>query len=99
MYFWPQTSPSTLFALSDEPLLSSGNEGFNSALKDTSLEENTVPAFKALNSNVSTKPDYLPLIAAAGVFLLETNHVTQLYLHSYSSYLKADVSYYVSLDR
>ncbi len=63
-------------ALSSEPLLSSGNEGFNSALKDTSLEENTVPTFKALNPNVSTEPDYLPLIATAGVFLLEANHIT-----------------------
>jgi len=71
-------------------LLSSGNEGFNSALKDTPLEENTVPAFKALNPNVSTQPDYLPLIAAAGVFLLETNHIIQLYLHNHSFYLKAN---------
>ena len=49
-----------------------------------------MPTFKALNPNVSTKSDYLPLIAAAGVFLLETNHIAQLYLHSYSSYLKAN---------
>jgi len=57
-------------------LLSSGDEGFNSTLEDTSLEENTVPAFKALNPNVSAEPDYLPFIATAGVFLLEANHIT-----------------------
>ena len=72
-------------------LLSSGSEGFNSALKDTSLKEDTVPTFKAFNPNVSTEPDYLPLIAAAGVLLLETNHITQLYLHNHSFYLKAAV--------
>jgi hypothetical protein len=71
-------------------LLSSGNEGFNSTLKDTSLEENTVPAFKALNPNVNAQPDYLPLIATAGVFLLEANHITQLYFHSHSFTLKAN---------
>jgi len=68
-----------------------GNEGFNSTLKDTSFKENTMPTFKALNPNVSTEPDYLPLIAAAGVLLLETNHITQLYLHNHSFYLKAAV--------
>ena len=78
-------------AQSGEPLLSSGNEVFNSTLKDTSPEENTVPTFKALNLNVSTEPDYLPLIAAAGVLLLETNHITQLYLHKHSFYLRTDV--------
>ena len=59
-----------------KPLLSSGNEGFNSTLKGASLEENMVPAFKALKPNVSTESDYPPLIAAAGVLLLETNYIT-----------------------
>ena len=59
-----------------KPLRSSGNEGFNSALKDTAPEENMVSAFKALKPNVSTESDYPPLIAAAGVLLLETNHIT-----------------------
>ena len=59
-----------------ESLLSSGDESFNSALKDTSLEENTVPTFKALNPNVSTEPDYLPLIAATGVLLLKADYIT-----------------------
>jgi len=81
----------TLSAQSSEPLLSSGNEGFNSAFKDTSLEENTVPTFKALNPNVGTEPDYLPLIAAAGMFFLETNHITQLDFHNHSFYLRTDV--------
>jgi len=72
-------------------LLSSGDEGFNSALKDTSLEENTVTTFKALNPNVSTRLDYLPFIATAGVFLLETNHITQLYLHNHAFSLKVSI--------
>ncbi len=66
----------TQWAKPGESLLSSGNEGCNSELKDASLEENTVSTFKALNPNVSTEPDYLPFIAAAGVLLLEANHIT-----------------------
>jgi len=50
-----------------------------------------VSTFEALNRNVSTKPDYLPLIAAAGVFLLETDHITQLYLHNHSFSLKVSI--------
>jgi len=44
--------------------------------------------FKALNLNVSAEPDYLPFIAAAGVLLFEANHITQLYPHNHSFYLK-----------
>ncbi len=60
-------------------------------LKDAALEENTVPTFKALNPNVSTEPNYLPLIVAAGVLLLEANYITQFYLHNHSFYLRTDV--------
>ena len=65
----------TQWVKSGGSLLSSGNEGFNSALKYTSLKEDTVPTFKAFNPYISAKPDYLPLIAAAGVLLLEANHI------------------------
>ena len=74
-----------------ESLLSSGDEGFNSALKDTSLKEDTVLTFKAFNPYISAEPDYLPLIAAAGVLLLEANHITQLYLHNHSFPLKVSI--------
>ncbi len=40
--------------------------------------------FKAFNNYISAELDYQPLIAAAGVLLLEANHVTQPYLHNYS---------------
>ena len=43
-------------------------------------------AFKALNSNVGAEPDYLPLVTAARVLLLEANHISQLYLHNHSFY-------------
>ena len=45
-------------------------------------------AFKAPNPNISTEPDDLPLITAAGVLLLEANHITQLYLHNHRFCLK-----------
>ena len=74
-------------------LLSSGNKGYNSTLKDTALKEDAALAFKAFNPNISAQPYYLPLIATTGVLLLEANHITQLYLHNHSFY------YDVSVDR
>ena len=62
-------------------LLSSGNKSFDLSLEDTALKENAVLTFKALNPDVSAEPDYLPLIAATGVLLLEANDITQLYFH------------------
>ena len=66
------------------PLLPPGNKGFNPALEDAALKENTALAFEALNADISAEPDYLPLIATAGVFLLEAHHITQLYCHDHS---------------
>jgi len=43
-----------------------------------------VLAFKAFDADVSAKPDYLPFIAAAGVLLLQTDDIAQLYLHYHS---------------
>ena len=40
-------------------------------------------ASEAFNPDVSPQPDHLPLITAAGVLLLEANHITQLYLHNH----------------
>ncbi len=57
--------------------------GDSPALKDTSFEENAVLAFKAFDSYISADPDHLPFITAAGVLLLEADHITQLYLHNH----------------
>ena len=57
-----------------------GDNGFDPALKNTSLKKDIVVTFQAFKADISTEPDYLPLIAATGMLLLETNHVTQLYL-------------------
>lgn len=35
----------------------------------------------ALDPNISANPDNLPLVAATGVFLLQLNYITNLYLH------------------
>jgi len=45
-------------------------------------------AFKAFNADISPQPYHLPLIAATGVLLLETDHIAQLYLHNHSICLK-----------
>lgn len=42
-------------------------------------------AFKTLNTDVSTEPDYLPLIAAAGMILLEADYIAQSNLDSHLS--------------
>jgi len=60
-------------------LLSSGNKGFDSSLKDTALKENVVLAFEALNPYISAQPHHLPFIAAAGVLLLEVDYVSNVY--------------------
>ncbi len=65
------------------PLLSPGNKGFDSAFKDTSLEEDPALASEAFNAYISPEPYYLPLIAAAGVLFLEADHIAQLYLHDH----------------
>jgi len=72
-------------------LLSSGKEGFDSALKDTALEENVVLAFEALNPDISAKPHPLPFIAAAGVLLLKAHHIPQLYLHNHFCLKELDI--------
>jgi hypothetical protein len=70
------------------PLFASGNKGFNSTLKDASLQQDTALALEALNADVRTQPYHLPLIAAAGVLLLEADDIIQPYLHYHASDLK-----------
>jgi len=67
-------------------LLSPGDKGFNSALKDAALKQDTALAFKTLNPYIRAQPDYLPLITATGVFLLQSDYIAQLYLHNHFIY-------------
>jgi hypothetical protein len=71
-----------------QSLLSWGDKGLNAALKDAALKEYPALALKAFDSDISPEPDYLPLIAAAGVLLLEANRIAQLYLQDHPFYLK-----------
>jgi len=76
-------------SLSQQPyLLTSGDKGFDSALKGAALKENPPLALEALYPDVGAYPDHFPLIATAGMLLLEANYVPQLYLHNHSSCLK-----------
>jgi hypothetical protein len=63
--------------------LSAGDEGLDSAFEDTALQKDAALALEALDTDVGTEPDHLPLIAAAGVFLLEAHDVAQLYLNNH----------------
>jgi hypothetical protein len=47
------------------------------------LKKDAALALEALDTYVGTEPDYLPLIAAAGVFFLEAHDVAQLYLNNH----------------
>ena len=69
-------------------LLSPGDKGFNPALEDAAFEEDTALAPEALDSDIGPEPDYLPFVAAAGVFLFEADNISQPYLHSHSFCLK-----------
>ena len=62
-------------------LLPSGNKFPESSFKGASLKENTVLAHGAFYAYISANSEYLPLIAAAGMLFLETNYITELYLH------------------
>ena len=53
-------------------------------LKDAPPEEDVVSALKALQANIGAGPHYPPLVAAAGVPFLETDHVARPYLHNHS---------------
>ena len=57
-----------------------GDNRFDSTLKDAALKKNMALTFKTFNTYISAKPDYLPFIAAAGMLLLEANHITELYI-------------------
>ena len=74
-----------------QPLLTWGDKGFNAALKDAPLQENSALALKAFNPDISPEPDYLPLIATAGVLLLEANRIAQLYLQDHFFTLSGQV--------
>ncbi len=77
------------------PLLSSGDKGFNPALEDGALKENTTLAFEAFNPDISAEPDYLPLVAPAGMFLLEADYITQVYFRDHYCCYKASREYCV----
>ena len=62
-----------------------GNKGHNPAFKDSAFKENLMLALKAPDLDISPEPDYLPLVAATGMLLLKTNHVTQSYFDSHSA--------------
>ena len=57
-----------------------GGDRFDSAFKDTAFQKDVALTFKTFNADSGVESDYLPLVAAAGVLLLEVNHITQLYL-------------------
>ena len=42
------------------------------------FKEDEALTFETFNADTSVELDYLPFIAAAGVLLLEANHITQL---------------------
>ena len=66
-----------------------GDNRPDSTLKDTAFKQDMVLAFEAFNTYISAQPDHLPLIAAAGVFLLEADDITERYSHNHFLRCKA----------
>jgi hypothetical protein len=60
------------------------NELFNSALEDTPRQEDTASASETLHTDISAQPHHLPVVAAAGVHLFKSDHVTELYFQNHS---------------
>jgi len=73
-------------------LFTPGNKLFHPAFKDTSLQKDTVLAFKTFNPDISAESDYLPFVTAARMLLLEADDITQLYFHNHAFCLEAPVS-------
>jgi len=72
-----------IVGVAQSSLFSSGNEGFNPALENTSLQQYPALALEAFYTDVSTQPGHLPLVATTGVFLLKADNITQPYLHNH----------------
>ena len=62
---------------------SAGHEVPDSPLQDTAWQEYSTLAAPAPDTDVSAKPDNLPFVAAAGVFLFKADNITQSYLYDH----------------
>ena len=60
-------------------------------LQDASSQKNTALALEALYADISPQPYHLPLIAAAGVLLLEADYVAQLYFQNHGFFLRKKI--------
>jgi len=54
-------------------------ESPDSSFKDAAWKQYPVLATLADNTDISTKPDNLPFVTAAGVLFLEADNITQSY--------------------
>jgi len=50
---------------------------FHLALKNASFQENTPTAFEAFQTDISAKPDHLPVITTAGVNFFQADDITE----------------------
>lgn len=57
-----------------------GDKGPDTAFEYTACQEDPALATLAPDADVYPEPDYLPLVTATGVLLLEADHVSQPYL-------------------
>jgi hypothetical protein len=54
-----------------------GYELFHPALKNASFQENAPATFEAFETDISTKPDHLPVIITAGVNFFQADDITE----------------------
>lgn len=63
--------------------ISTGDELPEALLKDASGQQHAVLAPETLDAYIGAEPYHLPIVAAAGVRLLEADYIAQLYLHNH----------------
>jgi len=56
-------------------------ENLQPALKNPPFQSHAPLAFPTFEPYVGAQPDYLPLVAAAGMLLLKPHHIACPYLH------------------
>jgi hypothetical protein len=65
-----------------------GGDSLYPVLKDTSRQEDAMLALQAFYPDIGTESHHLPLVAAAGVFFLQTDSIADSYVHGFESILE-----------
>ena len=68
-------------ALCGAPLFPPRNETLDPPLEGASIQQYAAPALEAADADIGAESNYLPFVAAAGVFLFQADDIAQPYFH------------------